>query len=170
MTRLQAGLVLLLAVPVIWGLMWWGWRGRLRRDRDVPRPPAVPHDVGKALFGPVEGVYLSTTRAGSPLDRVAAHRLGFRSAARASVHREGVLFERDGEPSLWLPAGSLLGVRRTRGMAGKVADPDSVVVLAWQDGDFTFDTGFRPRYERDRPLLTAAAAKLVHAAEENANG
>ncbi len=163
MSELQAGLLLLMLVPVVWGLMWWGWRARGRRQAGVAAPPPVPDDPGAQVLGPLEAVYVSSTRAGDWLDRVVAHGLGGRSAASVSVHAAGVLLARRGAPDVWVPAGSLEDVRRDRGAAGKFVGEQGLVVLTWRLGEDALDTALRTRYEADRDRLERAVRDLVDA-------
>ena len=160
MTEGQLGLLLLLVVPVLWGLMWWGWRRRGRRQTDVATLPAVPDPLSPSVFGPAEAVYVSTTRAGDWLDRVVVHGLGTRSAADVSVHADGVLVRRSSAPDVWVPAAGLHGVRRERGAAGKFVREDGLVVLTWTLGDAHLDTALRTRYDDDRDGLERAVRDL----------
>jgi hypothetical protein len=43
-----------------------------------------------------------------------------------------------------IPAADLLGVRRDRGIAQKVREPDGIVVISWRLGAVELDTGIRP--------------------------
>ncbi|GAA2034653.1 hypothetical protein WDZ16_07680 [Pseudokineococcus marinus] len=164
MSEEQAGLLVLAAIPVLWALMWWGWRRRSRRQRDLPAPPAAPRDPGAVVLEPREGVYVSTTTAGDWLDRVVAHGLGRRSACEVGVFAAGVSVAREGEDVLWLPADRLLRVRRERGMAGKYVDREGLVVLTWLLGpgeDLEVDTGLRLRRDADADALVAALAAVL---------
>ena len=135
--------ILTLAVLVgILLLMRRGWRGRGRRQAALPAPDAVPAVPGP-LLAATEGVYVSTTSAGDWLDRIVVHRLGERSAARLSVHRDGVGIER-ARGSFWIGRDALTGVRREPGMAGKFVGGRGLVVLSWTLGPFAVDTGFHP--------------------------
>lgn len=163
MSQAQAGLLLLLLVPLVWGLMWWGWRGRSRRQAAVAAPAPAPEHLGDAVVGPLEAVYVSSTRAGDWLDRVVVHGLGQRSAATVTVHPEGVLVARGAAPDVWVPAAALDDVRRDRGAAGKFVDAQGLVVLTWRLGDDALDTYLRTRYEADREPLATAARALVDA-------
>ncbi|AEE46109.1 hypothetical protein [Cellulomonas fimi] len=158
--------LVLVAVLALWG-MRAGWLGRRRRTEGlVPQLPVAPDDLGPARFGPVEAVYVSTTRAGDWLDRVAAHDLGVRSPAQVSVHDAGVLVSRTGATDVFVPAPTLRGAGTAPGIAGKVVGKDGLVVLTWQphpDDPRGLDTGLRTRHAADRPLLVAAAAALVDA-------
>ena len=161
MSQTQAGLLLLLLVPLLWGLMWWGWRGRSRRQASVAAPAGAPDRLGDAVVGPLEAVYVSSTRAGDWLDRVVVHGLGERAAASVAVHPEGVLVARTGAPDVWVPAEALDDVRRDRGAAGKFVDAEGLVVLTWRLGDDLLDTYLRTRYEADREPLAAAVRDLL---------
>jgi hypothetical protein len=159
-----AALLILLVVPVVWALMYLGWRGRGRRQTDLPAPPAVPDAVEPDLLDDAEATYVSTTTAGDWLDRVVAHGLGVRSAAVVRVSRAGVLVARRGAPDLWIPAARLDDVRLERGMAGKFVDKEGLVVLTWTAGEHRFDTGLRLRHDADRPRLVQAVRTLTGAA------
>ncbi|MEJ5944684.1 hypothetical protein WDZ17_05170 [Pseudokineococcus basanitobsidens] len=164
MSEEQAGLLVLLVIPVLWVLMWWGWRRRSRRQVDVPAPPAAPGDPGTPLLEPREGTYVSTTTEADWLDRVVAHGLGRRSACEVGVFTGGVSVAREGEDVLWLPADRLLRVRRERGMAGKYVDREGLVVLTWLLGpgeDLALDSGVRLRRDEDADALVVATAELL---------
>ncbi len=161
MSELQLGLLLLLVVPVLWAMMWWGWRRRGRRQSDVGALHTVPEPLSPSTFGPVEAVYVSTTRAGDWLDRVVAHGLGTRSDAEVSVHADGVLLRRAGAADVWVPAADLTAVRRERGAAGKFVRERGLVVLTWTLGDAGLDTALRTRYDDDRGALEGAVRELT---------
>lgn len=142
MTRVQAALVLLGIVVVIYLLMWAGWR---RRGRKHDLPPLVP--APKVADLPPARLeagcrYFGTTVSGDWLDRVVAHGLGARSAARIRLSDEGLDVVRVAG-SFRIPAAALRGARHDQGIAGKVIPPHGVLVVTWQHGDFLLDTGFR---------------------------
>lgn len=164
MSRVQAGLLLLALVPVVWAAMWFGWRGRSRRQGDVVALQVTPEALAPSSFGPADALYVGSVWAGDWLDRVVAHGLGLRSGATVSVHDgvegAGVLVQRRGSPDLWVAAESLRSVRRDRGLAGKVVEADGLVVLRWVLGGREVDTGLRLRREHDRAALVAAVVGL----------
>ncbi|WP_336923533.1 PH-like domain-containing protein [Aquipuribacter sp. SD81] len=183
MSQWQAGLVFLLVVPVVFGLMWLGWRGRARRQGDVPEPARTPPGgaagLGEPLLEPVDGLYVSTVRAGEWLDRVVVHGLGVRSRAVLHAGTQGVWFERQGAPDVFVPAADVLGARVESGIAGKYTVGEGLLVVRWRlaggpadpadpagaaDADappVELDTGFRPRRWAEAPLLAAALQPLV---------
>lgn len=168
MSEAQLALLLLLVVPVLWFLMWRGWRARAHHQADVPDLPQPPEPLPPSTFGPVEGVYVSSTRAGDWLDRVVAHGLGTRTEAQVSVHPAGLFVRRTGAPDVWVPAADLTDVRRERGAAGKFVGQDGLVVVTWTVGDVALDTALRPRYDRDRDALELAVRQLGE--KEDARG
>jgi hypothetical protein len=57
--ELLAGLITAVLVAVALGLMWLGWRNRLRRQTGIEALPAVPAGLGEPLVGggPVCGLH-----------------------------------------------------------------------------------------------------------------
>lgn len=139
-------LVLSVLVVVFFALcaagMWWGWRGRQRRQSYLPALPVVPDEFGAPVLPPLSGVYVSTTTADNWQDRIAVSGLGFRSVARLLLHADGLLVERTGAGPLWIPVAALVGARTGRAMAGKVLGTDGLLVITWLLGEHRLDTGF----------------------------
>jgi hypothetical protein len=162
-TEWAAGLLFLLVVPVLFALMYLGWRGRARRQGHVPAPATTPpaSGLGESPVDPVEGTYVSTVTAGDWLDRVVVHGLGVRSPATLHAGRAGLWFERTGAPDLFVPAADLLAVRTETGIAGKYTVGGEVLVVRWRDGDVELDTGFRPRDWSGTSVLAATLQPLV---------
>ncbi|WP_115790562.1 hypothetical protein [Arthrobacter silvisoli] len=162
MNEFASLLLVLVLCAVAFGLIALGWRSRLRRQADVEQPPPVPAELGAAAVV-VSGQYVATTTAGDWLDRIAVHGLGFRGNAEASVHPEGVLFDRDGFPPLFVPRAALQSQRQDSGMAGKFVEKDGLVVISWTLGSRTLDTGFRTRHAADKQPLINALQELISA-------
>lgn len=161
-------LVLLALVVVVWLLMLRGWRARVASQESpdglaLPEPPAVPE---RAMpDGPeqrVEGLYVSTTFADHPLDRVTAHGLGSRGVVVTHARPEGLVLERTGARSFLVPARDLVGVRRTRGQAGKYTlEKEGLVVITWRLGGVDLDTGVRTRRRADAAVLVEAVRAMA---------
>ncbi|MDJ0320067.1 hypothetical protein [Pseudarthrobacter sp. PS3-L1] len=162
-TRLVSGLFTLVLVVVALGLIWLGWRNRLKRQSDVAALPALPEDPGTAMASS-EGQYVSSTTAGDWLDRIAVHSLGIRTNATLSVHPDGVLYLRSGAPDIFIPASQLTGVRKDSGMTGKFVEKDGLVIVSWILGTHELDTGFRSRSSTDRDSIFDALQELIAAA------
>lgn len=168
MSDWQAGLLVLAVVPVLWGLMYLGWRRRARRQSGLPAPLEAPPGggVGTPLVPPVAGTYVSTVSAGDWLDRVVAHGLGVRSAMRLHAGTAGLWFVRTGVRDVFVPAEDVVAVRRERGIAGKYTLEEGVVVVRWRLGEVELDTGFRPTVWSEAHGLVSALQVLVPAEEQ----
>lgn len=187
--RILWTVVTLAVLAAIYWLMWRGWRRRQERQADIAELPEAPAGAfparaagpdavgtdadgadavridGTAAPGAIESVYVSTTSEGDWLDRIAVHGLGERSNAQVRVAPAGVLVER--EPSdVFIPAGAIRGVRPVTGMAGKYLREDGIVVVTWQHGEHTLDTGLLPRYDADRKALLASVQNLLNLQSE----
>jgi hypothetical protein len=125
----------------LWG-MRKGWLHREARQSDIPAPLDVPPGADLDAEG-ASGLYLGTAVHGDWTDRVVVHDLGVRSRAGMVVSQSGVWLRRVGARSLFIPGADLVALRIDRGPAGTVRAKDSVIVLTWNLGDRTLDTGFR---------------------------
>jgi hypothetical protein len=168
-TRTQAAGVMLIALGLIYALLYAAWLRKRRRhtsaavaavdggngDADGSRPET---DVGRVV---VPGTYVSTTAAESRLERVAVEGLGNRSRATLTVRRgtpdELLRFERQGESDVVIASQRFLGVRRERGMAGKFVGANRLLAIQWRaDDGAIYETGFLPRYRADLERLESA--------------
>lgn len=169
MTRVQAVGVMLVALGVIYAVLYAAWlRGRRRhpsaavaaaRAGGDPSPVAAPGDDAARLV--VEGTYVSTTTAQNTLERVTVAGLGNRARATLVVSRgsadELVRIDRQGEATVLIPRERLLSARRDRGMVGKFVGAQRIVVLQWRaDNGDTYETGFLPRYKADADRIESA--------------
>jgi len=125
-------------------LMIVGWRGRRRRQAELPGLPAAPAELGAVLR--LEDVfYVATTRAAAPLDRIAVHGLGFRARAVLTIAEHGVRLEIAGrrEP-LVLPRAALVGAGRASWTIDRGVGGSRLVFVRWRLGDVEVDTNLRP--------------------------
>ncbi len=161
--RILWTIVTLAVIAGIYLLMWRGWKRRQARQADVAPLNEVPEGVFSG--DGVESIYVSTTSEGDWLDRIAVHSLGRRSNARVQVAAEGVLIEREGASDVFVPAAAVRGVRLATGMAGKYLREEGLVVLTWQHGDRTLDTGLKPRFGTDELVAALEAHFAVSTTE-----
>lgn len=167
MNRPAAVAVVVLAVLLAWGLMYVGWRGRARRQGDLPAPHQPPEVLQEqAVRDGVEVTYVSTTAAGDWLDRVAAHGLGATGHARLLVVPDGVVVVRTGARDVFIPAGDLRDARRESARAGKAVPGDGLVVVDWSLGGTVVSTAVRPRRAADRDPLVVQVRDLVTAHDQ----
>lgn len=128
MDRLVPALIIAGIVVLALSLMWWGWRGRQRRQAGLHTLPVVPHDAGDELLA-VDGFYVATSQADNPLERIAVGGLGYRSRARLVVRETGVALEIPGQDALFLGFDRLGEVFRARHTIDRVVERDGLVVL-----------------------------------------
>ena len=137
-------------------LMLRGWRGRQRRQADLPPPPAPPEQPGQNVLSAVAGLFIGTTVAGDWLDRVAVHGLSTRATGWLSVRTDGVLVERDGSEPLWLPYACVRSATTGEKLAGKVVGTNGLLLVDWQLGDRRLTSGFRAEDHAEHRRLAAA--------------
>ncbi|MGO2469671.1 MAG: PH-like domain-containing protein [Microbacterium gubbeenense] len=160
MTReLAVGIMIALAVMML-ALMAWGWIRRTRRDSDVAIP--FGSTIGGATFSAV-GFYVATTRHDSPLDRIAARPLAFRSRADITVTDAGLGLSMPGETDVFVPAAHILGAGRATWTIDRTVERNGLVMVAWSDGSQILDTYLR--LQDDEPATLVAAIDQIASAE-----
>lgn len=172
-------LVILFAAIWISGvlLMYVGWRGRGRRQREmVGELPVVPEVRGEQTVPTATGLYLGTTIAPNWQDRIAIGDIGYRAAGTVTAYPTGVAVDRDGASTIWIPRPALRAIRTERGHANKVMTKDGILVIRWQlPSGLEVDTGFRADNKSvyptwvDSPDLTAETTETGEAEAEGAD-
>ena len=161
--RIVWTIVTLAAMGGIYLLMWRGWKKRQSRQADVQPLNDIPEGAFSGEGG-FEVVYVSTTSEGDWLDRIAVQGLGERSNAQVRVAEAGILIDRE-PAAVFIPADAVRGVRLASGMAGKYLRGEGLVVITWQHGDRTLDTGVDPRHGTDGLMRALEAHFAVSATE-----
>jgi len=167
--RWLAVALLVLALLILWRMMFAGYRGRALKQKMLPRPLGARN--WENLSGVVEGIYVSTTDSENTLDRIAAHGLGTRSAVAMGFVDGGVGFLRQGARSFVVPADAIVGVGHGPGMVGKwMGRGDGLVVLRWRIGDRVVDTGVKARHPREGAKFAEAVEELVRSRKNQRTG
>jgi hypothetical protein len=125
--------------------MWRGWRRKAREQSARFAPfPAVPDSdaLGAAVLDPINGLYVASTVSGRWQERIITRGMGLRTPATLCLYRRGVVVERSGATSFFIPADSIRTAALGRGMLGKVMGTDSLLVLTWQLEGELIDSGF----------------------------
>ena len=151
----------LAAVVLLWLLMLKGWRGRLRRQGDLPPPPTSPAVPGEVVVPATPGLFVGTTFADDWLDRVAVHDLAHRAAGWIRLDTHGVHVEREGLPDLYLPYADVERAGLGDALAGKVIGREGMVLVDWRLGSRLLTSGFRADdHAAHRVLVDAVNAQL----------
>jgi hypothetical protein len=156
--RTQSTIIIVTVIVLALALMGLGWAGRRRRQRDIAAPLAVPTPVSEAHVS-VPVLYVATTRADAPLDRVAVHGLGFRAQGRIDVHAEGVVLTISGRDPWFVPRADVRASGRATWAIDRVVEEGGLVVLAWSLGGADVDSYFRVT----DPRAIEATAELLDA-------
>jgi hypothetical protein len=168
--RWIAVILLVLAVLVLWRMMFMGYRGRaLRQKQEFPRP--IGSKNWKGLRDQIQGIYVSTTDSENALDRIAAHGLGSRSAVALGFVDEGIGLLREGARSFVIPVKDIVGVGHGPGMVGKWMGKDKgLLVLRWKLGERIVDTGVKPRHPEQGKQFAEQVEELVRKNGQNDTG
>lgn len=130
---LCAAFVAVLAIGAALGI--WS---RRRRQRDIAAPLGWAEVVPTLV---VPALYVATTRAGDPYDRVFAHGLGFRGRTELAIDPEGVQLVAD-RREVRIPASRIRSVERATWTIDRVVEKGGILVIA-HDLDAPVDTYLR---------------------------
>ena len=146
-------------------LMAVSWRNRRRRQAGLGPLPAPPAELGEVVHSE-DALYLATTRAAAPLDRIAVRGLGFRAEARVTIAASGILLELVGESPLFIAADRVRGVGVATWTVDRGVERDGLIFVRWDLGDTALDSTLLDTYLRsdDPPTLLAALNGLVPSA------
>lgn len=140
-------------------LMLHGWNSRTRKIQ-IEALPSVPEESTEGAVR-THGIYVTSTLAAQPYERITAQGLGVKSAVEVIVRADGVLLLRQGAADLFIPLTLLQRVGVTSGMIGKFAAPGSIVVLRWTLDALALDTGIHIRSDEARAALIEQITELI---------
>jgi hypothetical protein len=145
-------------------LMVVGWRALRRRQTDVIGLSSVPADAGAPVLSE-DLLYVATTRADEPLQRIAVKGLGFRARAGLTVSRAGIRLDLAGAEPGFIPSAALRGVGRATWTIDRAVSNDGLVFIRWSDGGTALDSYLR---SADPAALVAAIEPLINTPREAA--
>ncbi len=160
--RILPGAVVIGVLLLLLTLMVLGWRRRQRGQSDLPRPLAVPHDAGDETLR-LDALYVASTRADDPLDRIAVAGLGYRARATVVVRERGIQLALAGEPDAYIPAEHVRFVTRATWTVDRVVETDGLVVISWLLGDTPIDTYLRMSDATAPSALLSAIDSIIEA-------
>lgn len=150
-----AGFVIVLVIGMVIRRTLRGWRQRAeQQDELLGTLPALPERLGQAVIAPARGIYIGSTVVPNRLERITAGALGDRARGVLTRYPEGIMLERTGTTPVWMPQGSLVGVRAERVLARKVlpagrqaagtGTSGGLLVIRWRlPSGIEIDTAFR---------------------------
>ncbi len=134
---LVTGIVLALVLVAIAGMIL-SWRKRVARDSRfqvvAPDSTVIDHSSAPAEFS---GLYVATTLAVDPLQRVTLPGLSFRADAHVLVSQDGVTIAPRGEKPTFIPAAQILQIHRTQVTIDKAVEKDGLTAISWSAWDTT---------------------------------
>ena len=134
---ISAILVITLIVLAL-GSMSLGWWARKKRQSGYAHLVEAPADLGET-FGVFEGLYLATTPADAPLERLIVNGLGFRERTALKFTDAGIVFMDD----RYLPTASITGIGRASWTIDRGVEPNGLSVVNWILGEDSVDSYFR---------------------------
>ena len=159
-SRLVSGSIVLAFLALMLVLMYLGWRRRQRRQSGITRPLAVPTQPGAEITA-VDALYVASTIAGDPLNRVAVAGLGYRARAFVTVFETGVVLGIAGEADVFIPRAHLRTVERATWTIDRVVERDGLVKITWSLGDTLIDSYLRVPEPADPSELIGAIESLT---------
>jgi hypothetical protein len=154
---LPAALVLVLLALLLLG-MWLAWRSRSRRDAGMSAGQPLPSGGIHPILA-TDVLYVATTKAGRPLERLAIRGLAFRARAELTLADEGVVLAVPGQEPIFLAAAQLRSARPATWTIDRVVESDGLIALSWRSGETDVDSYLRvidpPQHSRVLSTLSS---------------
>jgi hypothetical protein len=154
---IPATLVLALLALLLLG-MWLAWRARSRRDAGVAAGQSLP-DGGIHPILVTEVLYVATTKAGQPLERLAIRGLAFRARAELTLADEGVVLAVPGQDPIFLASAQLRSAQPATWTIDRVVESDGLIAISWRSGQTDVDSYLRvidpPQHSRVLSTLSS---------------
>lgn len=142
MDRLPIALGILALLVVVFLLLWRGWRARRQSQANLGEPQTPPADLGTADFTD-DLLYVATTRADAPLDRITVAGLGYRARAVVTTAPSGIVLDLAGRGPVFIPKAAIRGVGRATWTIDRVVDADGLIFVRWVLGTTEVDSYLR---------------------------
>jgi hypothetical protein len=141
MTQEIAGSMMLALMVVALGLAGWGWYRKVSRHRPLTRQLRFEFPVSQPLLT-VEALYVATTEVDTPLARIAAGPLAYRSKASLSLHPEGLYVRLKGSDPIVFPQKKLQAGLATWTI-DRAVEPEGLMMVRWELGEQEVESYFR---------------------------
>jgi len=132
MDRIVPGAIVTAFALLLLAAMFFAWRARTRRQSAFRSPTATPDaDARGSVLTQAEVLYVATTTAGNPLDRLTIPGLAFRGRGVVTVTTLGVSISIPGEPETYVEASHLRSVGTSTWAIDRVVETGGLVRLDW---------------------------------------
>jgi len=166
MDRLVPGAIVTVFALLLLTAMVLAWRARTRRQSAFRSPTAAPApDARGRVLTQADVLYVATTTAGEPLDRLTIPGLAFRGRGVVTVSALGVSISIPGEPETYIEASHLRSVGTSTWAIDRVVETGGLVRLDWTyesaDGPADVESYVRATALGDANRLIEAANSLI---------
>jgi len=129
----------------------------------LPLPGDIPGDI----IGSFNVLYVATTAAENPLERIWATPLAYRAKARIDIRSGGLVLALTGEGDMGLPAESITGAGRGTWTIDKAVDPEGLIVITWRHAGQLYDSYFRSVDQPAHTVLDLISDIITPTGEES---
>lgn len=162
--RVVPALLMVALIVIAFTFMLLGWRNRRRRQSHLDVVPVPPSEVGEEV-GREKVLYVATTLADEPLERVVVGGLGFRAKGEVRISRGGLVLDLAGARPAFIPVDDIRGVGLSSWTIDKGVEEGGLVFVRWQLGDTVVDSYLRSDHsERLLDALTELSPTAAEAA------
>ncbi|RFA21303.1 PH-like domain-containing protein [Subtercola boreus] len=130
MNNLGPALIVLAVLVVVYLGMVLGWRARRKRQSGFAAAAVTPVDAGQLLLE-TPMLYVATTPADKPLERLALPGLAFRGRGTFIVWEKGVTLSIDGERDIFVPFDNIRSIGTSTFTIDRVVESGGLVRLDW---------------------------------------
>lgn len=142
MNQEQSATILLALMALALLGAWWGWRRRKSSYSDWAQH--LTWWDGENPDGDVrEGLYVGTSEAGLPLQRVAVGPLSYRGKASLGTDSSGLVLHVRGSRPLLIPFSGGVRAGRATWTIDKSVEPDGLLMVQWSLGPHLVESYFR---------------------------
>ncbi|NQX33789.1 hypothetical protein [Herbiconiux sp. VKM Ac-2851] len=132
MERIVPGVLVTLFAALVLGAMVWAWRARRRRQSAFGRATDAPAEAARGReLARASVLYVATTAAGDPLNRLTIPGLAFRGRGVLTVLETGLSLVVPGEPETFIARERLRSVGTSTWTIDRVVEPGGLVRIDW---------------------------------------
>ena len=139
METYHVGLLSLAFFAVIGLFAFISWRRRILKQQALLENPL---EISSSSAG-FKCLYVATTFADRPLERVVAHGLAHRGVAHLLITDSGLEVSRIGETSFLIPRAALIQVGSVSAVIDRAVEKDGLVAIKWKLGAEELESHFR---------------------------